>query len=553
MRRLFSGLLFTPLFIFSTPASALIPQIERDALNDLYQATAGDSWHNNSGWNELSRNEINSNECNWFGVSCNVTETSITGLQLNANNLRGPLPASIVNLSNITHINIDYNAVYSDSQTVNDFINASSELNYTASQTLDVNDITFSSITANSLQIDWPPVGYLNDEGGYRVYLAEQVDSEAASITSDFIKQTDDIVGKTNTTITLNDLSPCRQYFVKVVSYTNPHAANNTAIESDGFGGVIMGTIPGFESNCVITGSPYNDAFSITQITTDLVTTEHVTTDLAPVIIRVSDTGERDYQLTGTDFFHIDGAAGQDSLTVLGSENTAWTLSGNNSGDVNGNTFSSIEVLIGQSSSDTLVGLNTANEWSITETNTGTLNESLSFSSIENLVGGSDIDTFIISPDVIIGSIDGGESSLDIISVISEPQPGSTSCDSTNSATLSSGNFTTVSSSCSLVFNPSDLTATTLDNSTIEISTGPPSQEVIDHILTEDGLVLPTDDENTCTITNGQCIAEDGSVYVFSDGKLIKAENGSGSLDIFSLFLFILYSGFVFYRKEKLD
>lgn len=542
-------LVFTPLILFSplliNPlALAEIPTPEREALIELYTATSGSQWHNNSGWQDFS-----SNECDWFGVSCDVSRSNVTGLQLNANNLKGSLPESITNLSFLNRISFEYNGVYSDSQTINDFIFGLSELNYQHSQTVDASGLRFEVIDANTLQINWETVSYLDNEGGYRVYMAEQIVSETGSITSDFIKQGSDIAGKTNTTFTLSELSPCHQYFVKVMTYTETHQANINPVESDGLYAPVMGTIPGLDENCLITGSPYNDTFSINQTVIDNSTS---------AIIQVSANGERDYRLSGTNAFHIDGGDGQDSLTVLGDQPTTWTLSSANGGDVNANTFNSIEMLIGnQSNSNTLIGTSAENEWSITGTNTGTLNNSIDFSYVDNLVGGSGIDNFTISTNATItGLIDGGSGS-DIIefSTTTDPQFSSFTCGATSGATISTGDLTTSTSGCPISLS-ADIGSISFDvtntlEGSIEPALGPFPQETIDWLLTIDGIELTTDDGNTCFITDGQCIAADGSVYVFSDGVLVKQETGNGSLDIISLFLLMMYAGVLSLRNKR--
>lgn len=87
MKRL---LLFLTLFI-SLHVSAQVPQAERDALIDLYNATNGDSWVNNTNWNtELPVSS-------WHGVT--VVNNLITGVSLAYNNLEGYLPNSLTNLS----------------------------------------------------------------------------------------------------------------------------------------------------------------------------------------------------------------------------------------------------------------------------------------------------------------------------------------------------------------------------------------------------------------------------------------------------------------------
>ena len=61
----------------------------------------------------------------------------------------------------------------------------------------------------------------------------------------------------------------------------------------------------------------------------------------------------------------LDGQAGTDTLAGSDTENT-WTMSGLNSGDLNGLVFSEIENLIGGAATDTLVGSDTDNIWIIT-------------------------------------------------------------------------------------------------------------------------------------------------------------------------------------------
>ena len=57
---------------------------------------------------------------------------------------------------------------------------------------------------------------------------------------------------------------------------------------------------------------------------------------------------------------------------------------------------------------DTLVGADTVNSWTLTGANTGTLNGQL-FADIENLVGGAEADTFIFEAGGhVTGTIDGG-------------------------------------------------------------------------------------------------------------------------------------------------
>ncbi len=81
---------------------AMIPDEERAALLALYQSTAGDSWHENSGWNGPQ-----GSEASWFGVS--VRDGHVTELHLPSNNLVGQLPNEIGDLSFLQELRVQNN------------------------------------------------------------------------------------------------------------------------------------------------------------------------------------------------------------------------------------------------------------------------------------------------------------------------------------------------------------------------------------------------------------------------------------------------------------
>ena len=83
-----------------------IPLAECTFLIALYSNTSGASWTVSTGWNTTT-------PCStpWFGVICDGTNTTITGLNLSSNNLAGPLPATLGDLTNLLELDLHGNAL----------------------------------------------------------------------------------------------------------------------------------------------------------------------------------------------------------------------------------------------------------------------------------------------------------------------------------------------------------------------------------------------------------------------------------------------------------
>ncbi len=80
-----------------------IPDIEVAALRALYTGTTGDSWDSNANWMGAI-----GTECNWFGVTCDAAGHHVIRLDLPGNNLDGPLPAAIGDLSRLERLDLGY-------------------------------------------------------------------------------------------------------------------------------------------------------------------------------------------------------------------------------------------------------------------------------------------------------------------------------------------------------------------------------------------------------------------------------------------------------------
>ncbi|MEL7834384.1 hypothetical protein [Fodinibius sp. Rm-B-1B1-1] len=75
---------------------------DRQALMDLYEATGGTGWHNDSGWG--SGNPDNS----WHGIEVDG-QGRVVEVNLRSNGLQGELPESLGNLTKVTYFNVKQN------------------------------------------------------------------------------------------------------------------------------------------------------------------------------------------------------------------------------------------------------------------------------------------------------------------------------------------------------------------------------------------------------------------------------------------------------------
>jgi hypothetical protein len=79
----------------------ILTSVEEDALQDLYDATNGDSWTINTGWKTDS--DLNS----WYGVTA-TSSTVVTVVTLQGNGLIGTIPPSIGNLAALQQLNLGF-------------------------------------------------------------------------------------------------------------------------------------------------------------------------------------------------------------------------------------------------------------------------------------------------------------------------------------------------------------------------------------------------------------------------------------------------------------
>ncbi|NCQ33063.1 MAG: hypothetical protein GW802_37575, partial [Armatimonadetes bacterium] len=218
---------------------------------------------------------------------------------------------------------------------------------------------------------------------------------------------------------------------------TGDNVANAWTIDGANTGTVtgVGGTYSGIEN---LTGGTNDDTFTFTVPTASLTGLIDGAAHVAQDTVDYSGLTPPQTITIGTGVMNVEQLTGGDSgattgFTLAGGSN--WNVTGANDGTVDGYTFTNWGNLTGTAAdntftinggtltgaingvgdgtdSDTLIGDNLVNTWSITGSNQGTLQfpvaQSIAFSNIENLTGGTNDDTFGFNPGGIMsGTING--------------------------------------------------------------------------------------------------------------------------------------------------
>ncbi len=88
-----------------TTAASAGPRGDREALEALYDATAGADWTNAANW--MTESPLES----WHGVTVDEDSGRVTDLQLADNGLVGPIPAALANLGGLEELDLRRNAL----------------------------------------------------------------------------------------------------------------------------------------------------------------------------------------------------------------------------------------------------------------------------------------------------------------------------------------------------------------------------------------------------------------------------------------------------------
>jgi hypothetical protein len=149
-------------------------------------------------------------------------------LRLGSNRLTGEIPAELVKLVNLeeNQSNFKWNGLYTQNVNLKNFLQKK-QINgdWESTQTTAPLDIEVVRVTEDTITIEWQPISYTADNGGYQVFYWEEgqpYDDISVEAVTD----------KTVAEVSLKGLNKSSKYYFKIYSWTESHRMNTNKIES---------------------------------------------------------------------------------------------------------------------------------------------------------------------------------------------------------------------------------------------------------------------------------------------------------------------------------
>lgn len=151
--------------------------------------------------------------------------TNLTVFTVGLNALTGTIPPQITNLTKLTQYSLDvsYNSLTTDDAAVRAFVNDKQGGDFEATQTLPPTAVTITDLTDRSAVVNWTPIKYQDDDGGYQVTVTNGSGNVAAvTMTTD----------KYASTTIVRGLAPATPYAFTMRTITNPHSYQQNVLTS---------------------------------------------------------------------------------------------------------------------------------------------------------------------------------------------------------------------------------------------------------------------------------------------------------------------------------
>jgi len=172
--------------------------------------------------------KLNSNQLSGSIPSELVNLANLQYLWLNSNQLSGSIPSNLTNLTKLLnyHSDIRWNALYTNENILRSFLYSKQIGGYWENtQTIAPSNVTATSVSTTSIDINWTPIAYKSNAGGYRVFYSTSPGGPYIyfGITAD----------KSASSLTITGLNPSPIYYFVVQTRTDPHGDNRNTVDSE--------------------------------------------------------------------------------------------------------------------------------------------------------------------------------------------------------------------------------------------------------------------------------------------------------------------------------
>ena len=150
--------------------------------------------------------------------------SKIEDLDLRGNQLTGIIPDTFSGLTTLFSMDIGYNSLYTQNSSLVDFL-TTKQADWETTQTIAPANLKAGTPSLTSVPLSWNAIDYISGSGGYEVYY-----STALYGTYIFFNTTDT---KSNTSMTVTDLTPGIRYYFRVRTVTDPHSDNPNTVYSE--------------------------------------------------------------------------------------------------------------------------------------------------------------------------------------------------------------------------------------------------------------------------------------------------------------------------------
>lgn len=166
--------------------------------------------------------------------------TNLEYLGLNQNGFKGEIPRELTNLTRIAQgqLDLNYNALYTTDPVVREFVNSKhyAGAEWESTQTVAPTSVAVGQVTDRDAVISWKPIGYIYDEGGYRVSVSTTPGGAPEVVATTGWKDSEDIL--------VRGLRPSTTYYATVATVTHPHDYQQNFLMSDATAPVSFTTGP---------------------------------------------------------------------------------------------------------------------------------------------------------------------------------------------------------------------------------------------------------------------------------------------------------------------